>query len=110
MPTMKDPIMKAVRAILDRIVLLCAVVAAGCIPISSFSISGSAPAAAGSGVADLSPFQEIANRYHGGSLSELIRYICRAPIPLSTRRARAAVDGGRRLSDCARCWRRSIAI
>jgi hypothetical protein len=25
-------------------------------------------------LADLSPFQEIANRYHGGSLTELIRY------------------------------------
>jgi len=66
--------MKAVRAILDRIVLLCAVVAAGCIPSFIVQYRQRAGGRLDQVLADLSPFQEIANRYHGGSLTELIRY------------------------------------
>jgi hypothetical protein len=66
--------MKAVRAILDRIVLLCAVVAAGCIPSFIVQYRQRTGGRLDQVMADLSPFQEIANRYHGGSLTELIRY------------------------------------
>jgi hypothetical protein len=65
---------KAVRAILDRIVLLCAVVAAGCIPSFIVQYRQRMGGRLDQVMADLSPFQEIANRYHGGSLTELIRY------------------------------------
>src|ERR1700722_2212085 len=66
--------MKAVRAILDRIVLLCAVIAAGCIPSFIVQYRQRAGGRLDQVLADLSPFQEIANRNHGGSLAELIRY------------------------------------
>jgi Protein of unknown function (DUF2937) len=66
--------MKTVRAILDRIVLLFAVVAAGCIPSFIVQYRQRMGGRLDQVMADLSPFQEIANRYHGGSLSELIRY------------------------------------
>jgi hypothetical protein len=66
--------MKAVRAILDRIVLLVAVVAAGCIPSFIVQYRQRLGGRLDQVQSDLSPFQEIANRYHGGSLLELIRY------------------------------------
>jgi hypothetical protein len=67
-------IMKIVRAILDRIVLLVAVVAAGCIPSFIVQYRQRLGGRLDQVQADLSPFQEIANRYHGGNLLELIRY------------------------------------
>lgn len=66
--------MKTVRAILDRIVLLLAVVAAGCIPSFIVQYRQRTGGRLDQVLADLSPFQEIANRYHGGSLTALIRY------------------------------------
>jgi hypothetical protein len=66
--------MKVVRAILDRIVLLVAVVAAACIPSFILQYRQRAGGRLDQVLADLSPFQEIANRNHGGSLAELIRY------------------------------------
>jgi hypothetical protein len=66
--------MKAVRAILDRIVLLFAVVAAACIPSFIVQYRQRMGGRLDQVMADLSPFQEIANRYHGGSLTELIHY------------------------------------
>jgi ABC-type microcin C transport system permease subunit YejB len=66
--------MKVVRAILDRIVLLVAVVAAACIPSFIVQYRQRAGGRLDQVLADLSPFQEIANRSHGGSLAELIRY------------------------------------
>jgi hypothetical protein len=66
--------MKTVRDILDRIVLLAAVVAAGCIPSFIVQYRQRLGGRLDQVLADLAPFQQIANRYHGGSLSELIRY------------------------------------
>jgi hypothetical protein len=66
--------MNIVRALLDRIVLLAAVVAAGCIPSFIVQYRQRLGGRLDQVLADLSPFQEIANRYHGGSLTELIRY------------------------------------
>jgi hypothetical protein len=63
-----------VRALLDRIVLLAAVVAAGCVPSFIVQYRQRLGGRLDQVLADLAPFQEIANRYHGGSLSELIRY------------------------------------
>ena len=66
--------MNIVRALLDRIVLLVAVVAAGCIPSFIVQYRQRLGGRLDQVLADLAPFQEIANRNHGGSLSELIRY------------------------------------
>jgi len=66
--------MKTLRDILDRIVLLAAVVAAGCIPSFIVQYRQRLGGRLDQVLADLAPFQEIANRSHGGSLSELIRY------------------------------------
>jgi hypothetical protein len=66
--------MNAVRALLDRIVLLAAVVAAGCIPSFIVQYRQRLGGRLDQVLADLSPFQQIANRNHGGSLTELIRY------------------------------------
>ena len=66
--------MRAVRAILDRIVLLVAVVAAGCIPSFIVQYRQRMGGRLDQVLADLAPFQAIADRYHGGSLAELVRY------------------------------------
>ena len=66
--------MKTVRALLDRIVLLVAVVAAGCIPSFIIQYRQRLGGRLDQVQADLAPFQAIADRFHGGSLSELIRY------------------------------------
>lgn len=66
--------MRALRAILDRIVLLVAVVAAGCIPSFIVQYRQRMGGRLDQVLADLAPFQAIADRYHGGSLAELIRY------------------------------------
>jgi hypothetical protein len=66
--------MKTVRAILDRIVLLVAVVAAGCIPSFIVQYRQRMGGRLDQVLADLAPFQAIADRNHGGSLTELIQY------------------------------------
>jgi hypothetical protein len=66
--------MKIVRAILDRIVLLAAVVTAGCIPSFIAQYRQRLGGRLEQVQADLAPFQQIADRFHGGSLAELIRY------------------------------------
>jgi len=66
--------MALVRGLLDRIVLLCAVVAAGCVPgfIAQYRqhVSGRYEQV----LADLAPFQQIADREHGGSLAALLQH------------------------------------
>jgi Protein of unknown function (DUF2937) len=66
--------LKTVRALLDRIVLLVAVVAAGCIPSFIIQYRQRLGGRLDQVQADLAPFQAIADRSHGGSLAELIRY------------------------------------
>jgi hypothetical protein len=66
--------MKFVREIFDRIVLLAAVVAAGCIPSFIVQYRQRAGGRLDQVLADLKPFQTIADSNHGGSLAELIRY------------------------------------
>ncbi|HEY1725189.1 MAG TPA: DUF2937 family protein [Steroidobacteraceae bacterium] len=66
--------MKFVRAILDRIVLLAAVLAAGCIPSFIVQYRQRTGGRLDQVLADLAPFQEIANRSHNGSLTDLIHY------------------------------------
>ena len=55
-------------------VLLVAVVAAGCIPSFIVQYRQRMGGRLDQVLADLAPFQAIADRYHGGSLAELVRY------------------------------------
>jgi len=66
--------MKFLGGILDRIVLLVAVVAAGCVPSFIAQYRQRLGGRLDQVLADLAPFQAIADRSHGGSLDELIRY------------------------------------
>jgi hypothetical protein len=63
-----------IRGLLDRIVLLCAVVAAGCVPSFIAQYRQRASGRLEQVVADLAPFQQIAEREHGGSLAALIQH------------------------------------
>ncbi len=66
--------MALVRGLLDRIVLLCAVVAAGCVPSFIAQYRQRAAGRLDQVLADLAPFQQIADREHGGSLAALVQY------------------------------------
>jgi len=63
-----------IRGLLDRIVLLCAVVAAGCVPSFIAQYRQRAGGRLEQVLADLAPFQQIADREHDGSLSALIQH------------------------------------
>jgi hypothetical protein len=63
-----------IRGLLDRIVLLCAVVAAGCVPSFIAQYRQRASGRLEQVLADLAPFQQIADREHGGSLTALIQH------------------------------------
>jgi hypothetical protein len=63
-----------IRGLLDRIVLLCAVVAAGCVPSFIAQYRQRASGRLDQVLADLAPFQQIADREHGGSLTALIQH------------------------------------
>lgn len=66
--------MSVIRGLLDRIVLLCAVVAAGCVPSFIAQYRQRAGGRLDQVLADLAPFQQIADREHGGSLNALIQH------------------------------------
>lgn len=63
-----------IRGVLDRIVLLCAVIAAGCVPSFLVQYRQHAAGRLEQVLADLSPFQQIADREHGGDLAALVHY------------------------------------
>jgi DUF2937 family protein len=66
--------MRYVRGLLDRIVLLCAVVIAGCVPSFIAQYRQRAAGRLEQVLADLAPFQQIADHEHGGSLAALVQY------------------------------------
>jgi hypothetical protein len=66
--------MAVIRGLLDRIVLLCAVVAAGCVPSFIAQYRQRASGRLEQVLADLRPFQQIADRELGGSLGALIQH------------------------------------
>jgi hypothetical protein len=63
-----------VRALLDRMVLLVAVVAAGCVPGFIVQYRQRLAGRLDQVMLDLAPFQAIADREHNGSLAALIRH------------------------------------
>src|ERR1039457_4926951 len=66
--------MPVIRGVLDRIVLLFAVVLAGCVPSFIAQYRQRASGRLEQVLADLAPFQQIADHEHGGSLADLVRY------------------------------------
>jgi hypothetical protein len=66
--------MALIRGILDRIVLVAAVIAAGCIPSFIVQYRQRVGGMLNQVLKDLAPFQAIADRAHHGSLQELIRH------------------------------------
>ena len=66
--------MAVIRGVLDRVVLLCGVVAAGCVPSYMVQYRQRASGRLEQVLADLAPFQQIADREHGGDLAALVQY------------------------------------
>jgi hypothetical protein len=66
--------MSVIRGLLDRIILVASIVVAGCIPSFIAQYRQRLGGRLDQVRADLSLFQEIANRYHGGSLEKLIQH------------------------------------
>jgi hypothetical protein len=66
--------MAFIRGILDRIVLVAGIVAAGCIPSFISQYRQRLGGRLDQVLKDIEPFQQIANLYHHGSLSELIQH------------------------------------
>jgi Protein of unknown function (DUF2937) len=70
----KETDMTFLRGILDRIILVISIVAAGCIPSFIAQYRQRVGGRLDQINLDLAPFQAIANQLHHGSLQELIRY------------------------------------
>ncbi|HUX89237.1 MAG TPA: DUF2937 family protein [Gallionellaceae bacterium] len=66
--------MALIRGILDRIILVIGVVAAGCIPSFIAQYRQRVGGRLDQVLQDMAPFQAIANQFHHGSLQELINY------------------------------------
>ena len=66
--------MAFIRGILDRIVLVAAVIAAGCVPSFIAQYRQRIGGMLDQVLIDLAPFQSIANQLHHGSLQELIKH------------------------------------
>jgi hypothetical protein len=66
--------MNVFSGLLDRIVLVCATVAGGCLPSFVLQYRQRLGGRLDQVVADLAPFRAIAERLHGGSLQALIQH------------------------------------
>ncbi len=66
--------MRFIRGLFDRAFLLVAVFAGGCVPSFIVQYRQRLGGRLDQVIADLAPFQEIANRQHGGNLSALIQH------------------------------------
>ena len=68
-----------IRGILDRAVLIAAIIAAGCVPSFVAQYRQRVGGQLDQALRDIAPFQQIANQFHHGSLQELIRYHLASP-------------------------------
>jgi len=71
--------MAFMRGILDRIILITGIVAAGCVPSFIAQYRQRVGGRLDQVLQDLAPFQQIANQFHHGSLEELIQYHLASP-------------------------------
>ncbi len=70
-----------IRGLLDRMVLLLAVVAGGCVPSFVNQYHQRVGGRLDQVILDLAPFQQIADRYHGGSMEALVQHHLRSTDP-----------------------------
>jgi Protein of unknown function (DUF2937) len=68
-----------IRGLLDRVLLVAAVLCAGALPSYIAQYRQRLGGRLDQVIRDLAPFQEIANQLHGGSLDALIRYHLASP-------------------------------
>ncbi len=73
--------MAFVRGILDRIILVAGIVAAGCVPSFIAQYRQRVGGQLDQVLHDIAPFQQIADQFHHGSLQELVRYHLASPDP-----------------------------
>jgi Protein of unknown function (DUF2937) len=73
--------MVLLRGILDRIILVGVILSAGCIPSFIAQYRQRLGGRLDQVIRDLAPFQEIANRNHGGDLRKLIEYHLKSTDP-----------------------------
>jgi hypothetical protein len=66
--------MGLLRGLLDRIVLIGAILAAGCVPSFIAQYRQRVGGMLDQAVRDLAPFQEIARRNHGGDIDKLVQH------------------------------------
>ena len=66
--------MPLLRGLLDRVVLIIGVFAGGMVPSYLAQYRQRVGGALGQALKDLAPFQEIANRFHDGSLAKLVQH------------------------------------
>ena len=66
--------MALLRGLLDRVVLIVGVVAGGMVPSYLAQYRQRVGGALGQALQDLAPFQQIADRFHDGSLAKLIQH------------------------------------
>lgn len=71
--------MAFLQGILDRVVLVVGIIAAGCIPSFISQYRQRVGGHLNQVLKDLEPFQQIANLYHHGSLKELIEHHLNSP-------------------------------
>jgi len=62
------------RGLLDRLVLIAAILGAACVPSFIAQYRQRLGGRLDQVIRDLAPFQEIANRYHGGDMRRLIKH------------------------------------
>jgi len=67
-------LMALLRGLLDRVVLIVGVVAGGMVPSYLAQYRQRVGGALGQALQDLAPFQQIADRFHEGSLAKLIQH------------------------------------
>lgn len=73
--------MGLVRGLLDRIVLVAGFIAGGCLPGFVAQYRQRVGGRLDQARLDLAPFQEIAQRFHGGDLDALVRHHLASPDP-----------------------------
>lgn len=73
--------MSLIRGLLDRTVLICGVLAGGITPSYVAQYRQRVGGHLNQVLNDLAPFQEIANRFHDGSLETLVQYHLRSTDP-----------------------------
>ena len=66
--------MNLLREILDRLILVGAILAAGCVPSFMVQYRQRIGGMLDQALRDLAPFQEIARRYHGGDIGKLVKH------------------------------------